>query len=369
MKALSSNPRDTQPYQFNDTSLKKLETTKALKSTSTDSSVSASVFSGAASQPIFEQRCDTRQNTRQTFIDRGVSSHLQRQTSIESFIHHQQAATGTNEKRTPPDASSQGGAKERSPPFERGESLRFLDHTNPTNGVAERNLPEAVRRLDRRHAIPRPRHRNDVLIEIEASTVDKRDVMTRPGVRCEASLPIAVETTYLDCIGRVVQLTTHASAAHGISIDDRVAAIYPFVYKDEKSNNHQYALVDAALVVNVPKEVDAAMASCMTRLYTTAFQAIQLGLTDIHDRYDLNQLQGQSLLVQDGDTELGRVLIELAVELGASQIFATGPSGVHDRLRDMGATPLGVETFGWELFIEEKLSLVLIQRLPTPETL
>ena len=34
----------------------------------------------------------------------------------------------------------------------------------------------------------------------------------------------------------------------------------------------------------------------------------------------------------------------------------------------MGATPLGAETFGWELFVEEKLSMVLIQSLPTPET-
>ncbi len=30
-------------------------------------------------------------------------------------------------------------------------------------------LPEAVLKLDRRHAIPRPRHRNDVLVEIEVS--------------------------------------------------------------------------------------------------------------------------------------------------------------------------------------------------------
>jgi len=29
---------------------------------------------------------------------------------------------------------------------------------------------------------------------------------------------------------------------------------------------------------------------------------------------------------------------------------------------------LGAETFGWELFVEEKLSLVLVQNLPTPET-
>jgi NADPH:quinone reductase-like Zn-dependent oxidoreductase len=376
---LPSNPKDTDSYQF-DAAIKKLETTRSTRGrTNTDSSPDTSAFSNSstassvAKDPIFyEQRNDV---TGHTLIDRGDMNSYepqQRQTSIENFIDqqshgHERAASTINEASL--DASSQpqsnSGTKLL---FPRYETLHFLDHTNPTNGVAERNLPDAILRLDRRHAIPRPRHKNDVLIEIEASTVDKRDLMTRPGVRCASTLPIGVETTCLDCIGRVVQLSTHARAIHGIEVDDRVAAIYPFEYKDEKSSNHQYTLVDAALIVIVPRNVDAAMASCMTRLYTTAFQAIQLGLTDLHDRYDLNQLQGKSLLVQDGDTELGRALIELAVELGASQIFATGPSGVHDRLRDMGATPLGAETFGWELFVEEKLSLVLVQTLPTPET-
>ncbi|KAK1732311.1 zinc-binding dehydrogenase [Skeletonema marinoi] len=386
MPALSSNPKDTDPYQFDNQVLKKLETTRTSRGrtntndssprcrantdSSRDTALSGSIATG--DPRFFEQRNDD---------DATRQSPVQRQTSIENFIdqqqqthhgqHHrnEQAAAfgddGPNAQVVDASSSHPGSAKQL---FTRYEKLHFLDHTNPTNGVAERNLPDAILRLDRRHAIPRPRHKNDVLIEIEASTVDKRDLMTRPGVRCATSLPIGVETTCLDCIGRVVQLSTHARAIHGIEVDDRVAAIYPFEYKDEKSNNHQYTLVDAALVVNVPRNVDAAMASCMTRLYTTAFQAIQLGLSDMHDRYGLNQLSGKSLLVQDGDTELGRALIELAVELGASQIFATGPSGVHDRLRDMGATPLGAETFGWELFVEEKLSLVLVQEVPTPET-
>lgn len=369
MKVLSSNPKDTDPYQF-DTMLKKLETTKKIDATSSRGDASASVHSGVhySSAGVFEQSYDTRQ----TFVDqggRGDHDSPKRQTSIENFID-QQAAAAAN--ITGGGQQSVGGGSVASEQiqgntlqtFTRHESPSFLDHT----GVTERNLPEAILKLDRKHAIPRPRHKNDILVAIEASTVDKRDLMTRPGVRCAASLPVGVVTTSLDCIGRVVQLSTHARAIHGIEVDDRVAAIYPFMYEDEKSNNHQYTFVDAALVVAVPRNLDAAMASCMTRLYTTAFQAIQLGHSEMHDRYNLNQLQGQSLLVQDGDTELGRALIELAVELGASQIFATGPSHVHDRLRDMGATPLGAETFGWELFVEEKLSMIFIQSLPTPET-
>ena len=51
--------------------------------------------------------------------------------------------------------------------------------------------------------------------------------MVRSGVRCTQSLPQGITTTGQDCIGRVVQLTTHARAVYGISIDDRVAAVSP----------------------------------------------------------------------------------------------------------------------------------------------
>jgi len=207
----------------------------------------------------------------------------------------------------------------------------------------------------------------------QASTVDRRDLMIRPGVRCTQSLPQGVETVSMDCIGRVVQLTTHARAIYGISIDDRIAAIYPFEYKDgykEESKGLQktskrYALVDGGFVVAVPKNVDAADAACMVRLYLSAFQSISKGITNLHDRYGINQLQGQSILIQNGQTDLGRVLIELAKLLGATQIFATGPTEVHPMLLEMGAIPLGVDTFNWELFLEEKISLVLVQESPT----
>jgi len=197
--------------------------------------------------------------------------------------------------------------------------------------------------------------------------------MTRPGVRCTESLPLGVETTGMDCIGRVVQLTTHARAIYGISIDDRVAAIYPFeykdCYKDKGRRNNRYALVDAGLVVGVPKHVDPAEASCMIRLYLSAFQSIQKGTSSIHYRYDETQLKGQSILIQNGQTELGRALIDLAGLLGAAQIFATGPTESHPLLMELGAVPLGAETFGWELFLEEKISMVLVQEMPTAENL
>jgi len=44
----------------------------------------------------------------------------------------------------------------------RGSEIKSLDL-----GPEEDKLPEAILKLDRRHDIPRPRHKNDVLVEIE----------------------------------------------------------------------------------------------------------------------------------------------------------------------------------------------------------
>ncbi|KAL7536689.1 hypothetical protein ACHAXR_007337 [Thalassiosira sp. AJA248-18] len=300
--------------------------------------------------------------TRQSFVDRRATDGSGPTTfhdSVDSFIERAQSGQGS------PKASQNCTAATGE------EQQKLFNRESDTTRFFDEGLPDAILKLDRRHAIPTPRHKNDVLVEIEASTVDRREFMTRPGVRCTESLPQGVETTGMDCIGRVVQLTTHARAIYGISIDDRVAAIYPFEYKDEYKDkgrrNNRYALVDAGLVVTVPKHVDAAEAACMIRLYLSAFQSIQMGIPSLHDRYDLSQLKGQSILIQNGQTELGRALIDQGRLLGASQIFATGPTECHPLLMELGAIPLGAETFGWELFIEEKISLVLVQEMPNPE--
>lgn len=200
--------------------------------------------------------------------------------------------------------------------------------------------------------------------------MDKKELMIRPGVRCTGDAePQGVTTIGMDCIGHIVQLTNHARAVYGISADDRVAAIYPFDYNTDKlRRNTKYALVDAGFVVAVPKDIDAAEAACMIRLYVSAFQSILMGIGTISSRYGSNQLCGQSILIQNGHTEFGRALIQMATLLGASRIFATGPTECHALLSELGASPLGAQTFSWELFIEEKIGLVLVQEMPTAGT-
>lgn len=287
-------------------------------------------------------------HTRQSLVDR--SSQDDRPNSVESFIARSTSAG------TEIDVCVEGTVDNKS-------------LASGSSRLLQEPLPKAILKLDRR--IPRPRHPNDVLIEIEASTVDRRDCMYRDGVRCCDSFPVGVQTQGMDCVGRVVQLTAHSRAIYGISIDDRVAGIYPFAYKDctidkTKNSSSRYVLLDAGLVTTVPKHVDAAEAACITRVYLTAFQAIQSGYTRPHDRYGMNQLEGATVLIQHGETELGKALICLVKLLGCTQIYATSSGNDnHPLLAELGATALGEDSFRWELFCEKGVDLCLIQEMPT----
>jgi hypothetical protein len=48
-------------------------------------------------------------------------------------------------------------------PSQFGDNRKMSDE----HSFSEEKLPDAILKLDRRHAIPRPRHKNDVLVEIE----------------------------------------------------------------------------------------------------------------------------------------------------------------------------------------------------------
>jgi hypothetical protein len=78
----------------------------------------------------------------------------------------------------------------------------------PRKGAAT-SLPAALLKLDQQHDIPTLRHDNDILIEIEAFTVEQQDRMVlQSGLRGDSTPMIETETTSADCIGRVVQIAS-----------------------------------------------------------------------------------------------------------------------------------------------------------------
>ena len=151
-----SSPRsDAQEF---DQVLKKLETTKQVNKASSSSSASHKrEYSSDAGST-----CDSRNEsafvdtitkiyddgrpiepklfeTRQCFVDRRVGA-PSCGTSVDSFIER----------------ATSSGSEEQTKQPEDGETKLFGER-----------LPDAIRKLDLRHDIPTPRHKNDVLVEIE----------------------------------------------------------------------------------------------------------------------------------------------------------------------------------------------------------
>jgi NADPH:quinone reductase-like Zn-dependent oxidoreductase len=85
------------------------------------------------------------------------------------------------------------------------------------------------------------------------------------------------------------------------------------------------------------------------------------------------QLEGKSVLIQNGHTVLGLALIELASALGAEGVYATGSCVHHSLLEGAGAIPLGLvekkEDQAWEtwktLKEDKNISLVLMHEMPS----
>lgn len=203
--------------------------------------------------------------------------------------------------------------------------------------------------------------------------------MNRPGLRCPASLPIPISTIGVNCIGRVIHSSAHA-ALHGIMFRDRVCAIYPFEYEKKRVWNKDgqgCAYVDAGFAISIPKHVDAAEASTLLQIYTPAFQSIQSGIihrnpSNTDTRYRNTQLDGQAILIQQGNTQTGLALIELALGLGADQVYATTSCVHHSLIEGVGATPLSLvekkQDKAWELWKtlqDNKISLIIMQEMPS----
>lgn len=72
------------------------------------------------------------------------------------------------------------------------------------------------------------------------------------------------------------------------------------------------------------------------------------GLTAIATVQDTAQIrEGQTVLVHGGSGGVGQLLIPMALEAGAAQVWATGREINAQRIRDLGATPIPYDTRDW----------------------
>lgn len=161
-----------------------------------------------------------------------------------------------------------------------------------------------------------------ILIRVAATSFNPVDDHIRLGVLAEAiptSLPI---TPGLDVAGVVEELGDGVADRR---IGDHVVAMFPL---DVHGGAAEYAVIDADLVTTAPSSVELADAAALPLTGLAARQAA-IELAAIRS--------GQTVLVIGAGGAVGSIVVQLAVEAGATVTAVDGPQHA-ERLRGYGAT-------------------------------
>lgn len=173
--------------------------------------------------------------------------------------------------------------------------------------------------------VPEP-GRGQVLIRVEASSVQYTDTLIRrgiyPGLKDKPPL-----TPGYDLVGTIVAVGPEVD---GWKEGDRVCDLTTI------GGNTRFALRPADGLVLVPGEVDATEAATLVLSWLTAYQCLHRAAA---------VAKGQRVLVIGGNGAVGQATIVLA-QLAGAEVWATGSARHHPLLTGLGANPLPRE--GWQ---------------------
>ena len=190
--------------------------------------------------------------------------------------------------------------------------------------------------------IPEPATDKDVVIKVTASTVSLFDCNLRKGVSFESlEFPLTPGT---DVVGSIIKC---GSKVETFKVGDRVAALVLF------GGNARYISVPMTSLVEVPRSCDAAEAVCMVSTYMSAYQALKMVTKDGFS------LEGKCILITGGIEPIGQALVQLCVQAGASEIYATAPIMRHKYVKSvLGVKPLAPEPEDWSPVTKERMDVV-----------
>ena len=181
---------------------------------------------------------------------------------------------------------------------------------------------EVLRHEEVERPVPGP---GQVLVRVAATSFNPVDDHIRLGVLAEmipTALPI---TPGLDLAGTVVELGEGVDVAQ---VGDQVVAMFPL---DAHGGAAEYALVAADLVTAAPRTVDLTDAASLPLAGLAAMQAA-VELADVR--------AGQSVLVNGAGGAVGSIVVQLAVDAGATVTAVDGPEHT-ERLQSYGARVVG----------------------------
>lgn len=153
-------------------------------------------------------------------------------------------------------------------------------------------------------------------------------------------------------VGKVHIIDDRTKKKYRLKPGDRVMSLIKW------GGNARYARTKADQLVRVPKSVDAVEAACLAESYLAAFQALQYKQSS-WARYSSQSLIGKSVLVIGGTTNVGHAVIELAIALGAMEVYATAKGRHQSELRDIGAIPIERKPKFWPREVRGMMDLVI----------
>lgn len=187
----------------------------------------------------------------------------------------------------------------------------------------------------------------------QASTVSDTDCLIRQGYWWGPDMAPLANTPGVDVVGKVFQVKPRVGVQFGLKPSEAVLSLTKW------GGNSRYMAIDPAKLVKIPDGIDPAEAACLPETYLTAFQVLHFGQFG-QSRYEKSSLRGKSILIVGSmANNLGKAIIELALNAGVANIYATAKKKHWKTLISYGIMPLSQEPTDWITRVEETIDLVL----------
>ncbi|KAL3913168.1 MAG: hypothetical protein SGILL_006596, partial [Bacillariaceae sp.] len=211
-----------------------------------------------------------------------------------------------------------------------------------------------VRELGTPPSLSKSSIQDSIVVQVEASTISQTDCMIRQGRwwhdEDEPPLP---NTPGVDIVGKVYRIKKTTELEYDLHPRETVLSLTKW------GGNSRYQTIHPNELVKVPDGLDPAEIACLPETYLTAFQCLHMGQSGSR-RYRDNSLKGKSILILGCmSNNVGKAIIELALNAGVANIYATSKKKHWKTLISYGVLPLSPEPMEWIHRIEGTVDLVL----------
>jgi len=192
-----------------------------------------------------------------------------------------------------------------------------------------------------------------IVIQVEASSVSETDCIIRQGLWWYGSRPSFPNTPGIDVVGKVYSMEQNVGKAYGLKPMETVVSLIKW------GGNTRFMTIHPNQLVKVPHGLDPAQVACLPESYLSAFQVLHMGQRGSL-RYRGSSLKGKSVLILGCMTHnMGKAMIELALDAGVANIYATAKKKHWKTLISYGVMPLSSDPMEYIHRISGTIDLVL----------